>query len=171
MRERRGSIWTTKYLHVIFPVDILATLSKDAGHAAIKLVFYTALWEEATGCNLRWWTELQRVMSGKHDIEHTFEKRRKQKTIVTDWIIAAFCNEVCGPHPASVVEEGRCQLNSKVVMGMEKASLQPRVGQGGWEIQFHVSPRKTSGDKDYCCKNFHGSKSLWLQKLFITKVY
>lgn len=85
-------------------------------------------------------------------------------------MIAAFYNKMCRPHPASVVEEGRCLLSSDVVMGMKKASLQLRVGQGGRGIQFNVSPSKTSGDKAYCCKNFHGSKSLWLQKLFITKV-
>lgn len=94
-----------------------SNIFKCTGHCAIKLSFCSSV---GGGNWLRWWTELQQVMSRKCDAKHAFDKKRKYKIIVTDWIIAAFNNEMCGPHPASVAEEGRCQLNPKVMMGMEK---------------------------------------------------
>lgn len=40
---RESLIWSTKYLPVIFPLDILATLSKDARHGTINLFFYSTM--------------------------------------------------------------------------------------------------------------------------------
>lgn len=74
--------------------------------------------------------------------------------IVTESITAAFYNEVCGPHPASVVEEGRCLLNPNVMMGMEKARLQLRVGQAGWGNSFMFLPAKPQGIKITAAKTF-----------------
>lgn len=74
--------------------------------------------------------------------------------IVTDWITAAFYNEVHGPHPPSAVEEGRCLLNPNVMMGMEKARLQLRIGQGGWGNSFMFLPAKPQGIKITATKTF-----------------
>lgn len=71
----------------------------------------------------------------------------------------------CGPHPASVAEEGKPRGYDG--NGKSQAPAESRTGR--MRKRFHVSPSKTSGDKDYCYKNFNGSKSLWLQKLFIRR--
>lgn len=147
MSWREGLIWTRKYLHAVAPLGILATFSKDAGH---RLCNKAVLLQR---CGKR---QLAAVSGGGQNYNglcqesmtlnvHLKNGKKNPKIIVTHWIIAAFYNEVCGLHPASVAEEGRCLLNPKVMMGMEKARLQLRVGQGGWGNSFMFLPAKPQG--------------------------